>query len=96
MVEFRVYYDDNGKVICYTCDNLPGDNYIVIDSHVYAEGRMDIRVIDGELKRSTDFVVISKLVESTIGIECDQEDVCIIVESGGKKWKAETYEFRNY
>ena len=24
--EFRLYYDDSGKVICYTCEKLPGDN----------------------------------------------------------------------
>ena len=28
--EFRLYYDESGKVICYTCEKLPG-NYIVID-----------------------------------------------------------------
>ena len=29
--EFRLYYDDKGSVITYTCDKIPG-NYIVIDA----------------------------------------------------------------
>lgn len=95
MVEFRLYYDDTGKVMCYTCDNLPGNNYIVVDPQTYAEGRTDLRIVDGEIKRASDFVVISKLVQSTNGIECNYEDVCIIDDTGGKKWKIETYEFRN-
>ena len=28
--EFRLYYDDTGRVICYTCEKLPG-KYIVIE-----------------------------------------------------------------
>ena len=26
MFEFRLYYDENGKVLCYTCEELPGEN----------------------------------------------------------------------
>jgi hypothetical protein len=96
MVEFRLYYDDTGKVICYTCEQLPGDNYIVIDTQTYAEGRPDLRIVNGEIRRASDFVVVSKLVESSTGIECNYDDVCIIDDTGGKKWKTETYEFRNY
>jgi hypothetical protein len=29
--EFRLYYDDKGNVICYSCEKLEG-NYIVIDA----------------------------------------------------------------
>jgi len=36
--EFRLYYDEKGKVVTYTCEKLEG-NYIVIDKHVFAQAR---------------------------------------------------------
>ena len=95
MVEFRLYYDDTGKVICYTCDNLPGDNYILVDPQTYAEGRTDLRIVDKEIKRSNEFIFISKLVESLDGIKCNSEDVCVIDNSDDSKtWKLEVNEYR--
>jgi hypothetical protein len=50
--EFRLYYNETGKVICYTCEKLDG-NYIVIDASIYAAGRPDVRVIDGKISPFT-------------------------------------------
>jgi len=47
-VEFRLYYDDNGSVLFYTCEK-PEGKYIVIDSLVYAACRMDIKIVDGNI-----------------------------------------------
>lgn len=94
---FRLYYDENGKVICYTCEQLPGDNFIEIDTLTYAESNPNLRVINGEIRRDSDYTVISKLVESDEGIECEVEDVCLLTDSiEHKKWKVEINEFRNY
>jgi hypothetical protein len=35
--EFRLYYDEKGNVICYTCEKLEG-NYVIIDAQTFAEG----------------------------------------------------------
>ena len=60
--EFRLYYDDTGRVICYTCEKLPG-KYIVIDKNTFAEARPDIRVVDGKVSKAKQRAVISKLVK---------------------------------
>lgn len=87
--EFRLYYDDKGQVICYSCEKLDGD-YILIDTMTFAEARPDVRVIDGRLVRAGTGAVISKLYRSTEGVLCEIEDVSIITETEGQYWKLKT------
>lgn len=94
--EFRLYYDDNGKVICYTCEKLPGQ-YIIIDAATFAESRPDVRVIDRKLVKTSEIQVISKLVHSVDAptIYCHEDDITIIVNVDYKQkkgWKYKTYE----
>lgn len=94
--EFRLYYDNKGKVICYTCDKIQG-NYIVIDKETYAESRPDVRVIDGKLLRTYDSVILSKLViDSNEGINTTKDDISIVVDDSytglKNKWKLKTSE----
>ena len=95
--EFRLYYDDKGHVVCYTCEKLEG-NYIVIDATTYAEGRPDLRVIDGRIVKTSANAVVSKLVPDDIeGLLCAKDDVSILITSYKSKiktqrWKLETYE----
>jgi len=93
--EFRLYYDEKGKVICYTCEKLAG-NYIIIDKDTYAEGRPDVRVVDGKLVKSYTSIVIAKLELNNEGITCAEEDISMLVddEYTGKtnKWKLNIYE----
>ena len=93
--EFRLYYDDTGKVLCYTCEKLEG-NYIVIDSITYAEARPDIRIVNGKISTVSPHLVISKLVmDDTQGKSCSIDNISIIVENNeveSKKWKLKTYE----
>jgi len=94
--EFRLYYDDNGKVICYTCEKLPGQ-YIIIDAVSFAESRPDVRVLDGKLIRTSEIQVISKLVPSLDSptVYCHEDDIAIIVSMDCKQkkgWKYKTYE----
>jgi hypothetical protein len=92
--EFRLYYDDKGYLICYTCEKLEG-NYIVIDATTFAESRPDVRVIDGRLVKSNTGAVVSRLYPSTEGTLCEVEDISIIAESIGRHWKLKTYQVRN-
>lgn len=96
--EFRLYYDDKGKVVTYTCEKLEG-NYVVIDSQTYAEGRPDVRVLDGKIIRVSANAVVSKLVPNDEGQTCAAEDLSIIITTKDKKikkqnWKLKTYELR--
>lgn len=87
--EFRLYYDDKGYVITYTCDNLEG-NYIVIDALTYAESRPDVRVVDGQIIRNHSVSVVSRLYKDTEGVLCESEDVSIITKTDGQYWKLKT------
>ena len=89
--EFRLYYDDKGYLICYTCEKLEG-NYIVIDALTFAEGRPDIRVADGRLVKASSGAVVSRLYPSTEGALCEVEDISILTETNGQYWKLKTYE----
>ena len=98
--EFRLYYDDKGKVLYYICelpDTKSEGNYIVVDAQTYAEGRPDLRIVDGRISTVTQGSVVSKLVpDDTDGIECSEDDISIIVPKKCKvkkiKWKLKTYE----
>jgi hypothetical protein len=96
--EFRLYYDEKGKVLFYTSEK-PEGNYIVVDALTYAEGRPDLRVVDGRISTVNQGSVVSKLVpDKSEGVECSVEDVSIIVPKKCKvkkiKWKLQTYELR--
>jgi hypothetical protein len=95
-IEFRLYYDDKGKVVCYTCENIEG-NYIVIDAETYAIGRPDVRVIDGKISTVAPSAIVTKLIaDKHDGTECAYDDMSIVVDSNytGKKqkWKLDIHE----
>ena len=76
-VEFRLYYDNSGNVLFYTCDK-PEGNYIVIDSSVYAECRMNLKIVDSKIVRNFE-AVFSQLVQTIDGVVCAKQDVSIVV-----------------
>ena len=76
-VEFRLYYDDKGSVIYYTCEK-PEGKYIVIDTATYAACRMDVKVIDGKIATDPD-VIFAQLIQTIDGIVCSKQDVSIVV-----------------
>lgn len=88
--EFRLYYDEKGKVICYTCEKLEG-NYIIIDSITFAQARPDIRVIDGKITTVVSNAVVSKLMPCDYGQTCAKHDISLIV---GKEFKGEIRDWR--
>ena len=96
MVEFRLYYDDNGNVLCYTCEAIEG-NFIVIDSQTYAECRPDVKVVDGKIVKINEGAVIAKLMRSDSGTWCAKEDITIIVDDRyeeKQQWETKLNEFR--
>lgn len=93
--EFRLYYDDKGKVLFYSCEK-PEGNYIVIDATTYAIGRPDLRVIDGKISTTVPSLVVSKLMPDKEGVTCAEEDISIVVDKNYKgktiNWKLNIYE----
>jgi len=94
--EFRLYYDDAGKVICYTCEKLEG-NYIVVDSITYAQARPDVRIIDGKISTVSNHCIVSKLMpHPSEGQLCEFEDISVVTmdQKNSIKWKLNTYELK--
>lgn len=89
--EFRLYYDDKGNVIRYTCEKTDG-NYIVVDNLTFAEARPDVKVVDGKLIKNHSGSVVSRLHKSNEGTLCEVEDVSIITDTDGIYWKLKTHE----
>ena len=92
--EFRLYYDDKGDVICYTCDKLEG-TYIVVEPVVFAQGRFDIKVINGKLQEKINGIVLSILELGTQGVRTSSEDVSIVV-SDDYTGSTNTWELKHY
>lgn len=95
MLEFRLYYDENGEILFYTCEK-PEGNYVIINAQTYAECRIDIKIIDGKIVKTNQGSLISKLVPSTIGIKCASNDINIITEDIDNviTWNVKRYEHR--
>lgn len=92
--EFRLYYDERGNVLFYTCEK-PDGNYVVIDADTFAQGRPDLKVIEGKVAGAITGSIVSKLVQDDEGISCATQDISIIVDSSYDnitKWKLKTYE----
>ena len=97
--EFRLYYDANGSVICYTGDKSMTGNYIVIDALTFAQARPDVKIIDGKISTAVPKSVVYKLMPNdNEGVDCHVEDVSMVVDSeyiGQKqKWKLNVYELK--
>ena len=93
--EYRLYYNDDGTIICYTMDDLPG-NFIVVDRQTFAEMRYDAVVRNGKLVY-TSVPQSWKLKPTDAGdYACHSSDITIIVSNDYPNktyWKAEiTYE----
>lgn len=96
VIEYRLYYDNKGNVICYSTEKLPG-NFIVIDKDVFIEARPDLRVINGQLSRVDPSRVVNKLTPSDEGVSCSIDDINIIVYDSSvptQKWEVKVYELR--
>ena len=92
--EFRLYYDERGNVLFYTCEK-PEGNYVVIDASTFAQGRPDLKVVDGKVAGQIAGSIVSKLVHDNEGTICASEDLSIVVDSSYNnitKWKLKTYE----
>lgn len=92
-IERRLYYDEAGNVITYTCEDLPGD-YIIVTPEQFAEARPDVKVRDGQLIYTHKLSHISKMAQSTTGVATSDWDVNILVDRQApekKFWSMKTH-----
>jgi len=82
-VEYRLYHNDLGEPLFYSTEQELG-NYIIIDKETYAVGRYDVRIVDGKIINSAEYVY-QKLVPVIMG-----NDVSIVASD--QKWKLKRYE----
>jgi len=76
--EFRLYYNEKGEVVTYSCEKLEG-NYIVIDALTFAEARYDIKVINGTISRLIPGQIVSKLIPDNNGTACADVDISVVL-----------------
>ena len=90
-VSWRLYYDDHGRPITYSMEDLPG-NYIEIDQATYARAPINARVVNGKL-RYIQHTWSQKLVPSDVGTACHPTDVSIVVDQEpSQHWSRKLYE----
>lgn len=75
---YRLYHDDQGAVLFYTMEDLPG-SWVAVDSLTYAQARHDVRVVDCKVVEIPKKNHVSKLRPGTQGTCCDPRDICIVV-----------------
>ena len=91
---FKLYYDDEGRPITYTNEELEG-NYVEVDGPAYMVADMNVRVRDGKIIK---FVqqTYKKLKPDTTGTACVAEDVTIIAPRNYPRqtlWRLTTNEY---
>jgi hypothetical protein len=78
-IEYRVYYDEHGKILFYTMEDVPG-TYLVIDRETYEQSRYDAVVKNNKLIK-TNAPSSWKLAPDDEGTPCHPSNVCIVVDA---------------
>jgi len=79
-VFYRLYYDEQGRPITWTMEDLPG-NYIDVDLALYREQPRHIVVRNGKIIRVDPVYMVPRLRLSTVeGTPCHPADVTVIVD----------------
>lgn len=89
-MEYRLYHDDQGQPLFYSMQDLPG-RYITVDANTYAQGRYDIRVINGQIKLPTRSRP-GKIKPADSGVACHPTNAMIIKSDSTCYWKLQNYE----
>lgn len=91
-VWFRLYYDQDGCVTNYSMEEQPG-NYIEIDAETYSRGALDVRVVNGKIKKIVK-TWGAKIVPGATGTPCHPDDVAVVVGENNQhqRWSKKTYE----
>ena len=94
VVSYRLYYNDDGTLKCYSMEDLPY-KYVEVDAKTFAERASNVRIIDGKIHYIKPAVTVKKLVPvKDSGSRCAPQDVCIIVSplQPHTFWTTKSYE----
>ena len=76
---YRLYYNDDGTLICYSMEDLPG-NYIDIDQETYSRSPGNIKVVAGKLIEIILANTVTQMQPNLDnGLPCDPRDICVVV-----------------
>ena len=89
----RLYYNDDGSIVCYTMEDLPG-KYIEIDQATYSRGLLNIRVVNEKIVEIVPPTMVKKLKPLGTGTACDPQNICVIVSCSEphQNWSIKTNE----
>jgi hypothetical protein len=96
VLEYRLYYDTNGKPISMSSHNHPAGDYIVIPKDVYDRANYNYRVVNGKLEsldQSTTFRV--QLRKSTSGMPVVAGHASLPIEPNEEYTDIEYYDRNN-
>ena len=91
-LEFRIYHDEHGDIVCYSMEDLAG-HYIVTDQHTFNQFRMDLKVRDGKLIKITHSASWHLVHCDSAEYACHARDVTVLVphdHADKTHWKVET------
>lgn len=82
-VQYRVYYDSEGKITTYTTEDTPGQ-YIVITKEQYQQARHDAVVKDGRLVYThikNDVVKLVRDRNNATGFRVSKYDASVVADN---------------
>lgn len=91
-VTYRLYHDDQGYLLFYSMEDLPG-LWIEITAEQFAQASSHVKVVDGKLVRLNRSLV-KKLVPGLNGVKCSDYSVALLVSESesGQHWGIKNYE----
>ncbi len=89
---YRLYHDDQGYVLYYSMDDLPG-KWISITAEQFARADSHVKVVDSKIV-PLNRIQFKKLVPADHGINCSTDSVAVVIPDcdSGQKWCLKTYE----
>ena len=90
---YRLYYNDDGTLVCYSMENLP-HNYIEVDAETYHLSPSNIRIVNEKIVVINPASYVKKLAPGATGTPCDPRDICVVVDESHPhtKWSLKTNE----
>lgn len=91
-VSFRLYHDDQGNLLFYSMETLPG-NYVEISAEMFALSPSLVRVRDGQVE-PIPWARPTKLIPADTGIACDPYSVVLVVgdDQPNQRWMTKQHD----
>jgi hypothetical protein len=90
----RLYYDDQGRPLFYSVNDLPG-TYLDVDVRTFMSASMQVRVQAGKLIKLDRYWHVNKLVpDPESGTCCDPTDASVVVDATQphQRWRLQSGE----